>query len=234
MSAHRFLFYAPDFDAGADAVDLDGVEHHHLSRVLRLRPGAEIDVTDGRGLVAACRVSDVAAARSRLSVVSRRRVEPPAGLTLALALIRKDRFAQAVEQCIELGVTRVLPFSTSGSRPGRMSTAARERLSRVAVSALKQSGRAWLPEMADAVSFDGLLEAVSACPRVLAGEQGAPAPPRGTTGDAMALVGPEAGFSADERGALERAGVRFVSVSPHRLRSETAAVALVAALTLGD
>lgn len=233
MSAHGFLFYAPDMDEHAATVDLDGDEHHHLARVLRARPGMVVEVTDGRGRVAECRVEEVSASRSRLAVTSSARVQAPPALTLALALIARDRFTRAVEQCIELGVTRIVPFAPTASRLSRLRGGTRARLERVAVSAIKQSGRAWLPVIDEAIAFEGLLEAVSASPRAVVGEQGAPPPERGG-GPAVAVVGPEAGFTGPERAALADAGARFASVSRHRLRSETAAVALVAALALGD
>jgi 16S rRNA (uracil1498-N3)-methyltransferase len=235
MASHRFLFYSPHVDADAGIVELDGDEHHHLARVLRLGAGGEAFVTDGRGLMAQCRVEAVGDRRTRLSILSAVTDAAPRDLTLALALIKKDRFAQAFEQCVELGVTRLLPYAADGSRLKSVGAGTVARLERVAVSAMKQSFRSWLPRIDGPVGFDGVINAASRAGEVVVGAQGADPYPRVLRAQTtMVVVGPEAGFSDPEREALEARGARFVSVSPYRLRSETAAVALVAAVLYGD
>jgi 16S rRNA (uracil1498-N3)-methyltransferase len=102
---------------------------------------------------------------------------------------------------------------------------------------MKQSFRAYLPRLEAAVDFAALVEEVAAAPRALVGAQDAsraraPAPDPGAP--TLIVVGPEAGFADDEMALLQDAGAVPVSVSRHRLRSETAAVALVAALAQVD
>jgi 16S rRNA (uracil1498-N3)-methyltransferase len=237
MTSHRFLFYAPDTGAGSKAIILEGDEHHHLARVLRIRPGDDVYATNGRGLMAACRVESVDGSRAVLAVMSGHEQEAGPGITLALALIRKERFARALEQCVELGVTRVIPFAAAGSHLRRIGTGSVERLRRVAISAMKQSFRAFLPRVEAAVSFTALLDEVAAAPRALVGAQHGKRRaemPDGSSRATLVVVGPEAGFAEEEMAALEGAGAVPLSVSRHRLRSETAAVALVAALAQAD
>lgn len=235
MSAHRFLFYAPDAGRGDATVSLTGDEHHHLARVLRVAPGEEVFVTNGDGMIATCRVESVGEACTALAVTATETEAGGVDLTLALALVRKDRFAQALEQCVELGVTRVLPFTADRSQVHRYGEGTMSRLRRIAVSAMKQSFRARLPEVADPVGFEAVVAAATAADCVVVGDREAPharKPVGGTS--VLAVVGPEAGLTTVEIGALVGAGARLASVSRHRLRSETAAAVLVAALAQRD
>jgi 16S rRNA (uracil1498-N3)-methyltransferase len=235
MSSHRFLFYDPDTKATDATITLEGVEHHHLARVLRVRPGEDAFVTDGRGLMAECTVETVGPESTVLAVRKAQREADPPEVTLALALLKKDRFAQALEQTVELGATRCLPFSAECSKVDRYGSQTLARLRRVAVAAMKQSFRPWLTRVEEPVGLDGVLAAAGEADDVVVGMQGgqrwsAQTPARHT----LAVVGPEAGFAPGEAEALRGAGGRLVSVSRHRLRSETAAVALVAAILHRD
>jgi 16S rRNA (uracil1498-N3)-methyltransferase len=235
VPSHRFLFYCPEADAGAPSVTLSGDEHHHLARVLRVRPGETVYVTDGRGLLGECRVEDVGGDDASLSVLSWRREEPVPDLALALALIGKERLVRAFEQCVELGATRLIPFAASQSHLGRVGKGTVSRLERVAVSAMKQSFRAHLPVVDPPVDFAALIDVVSRADVAFVGDQhGERLPEARPRGDTVVVVGPEAGLSPDELERLREAGARSVSVSRHRLRAETAAVALVSALAQGD
>ncbi len=234
MTFHRFLFYASDAQAGDNAVELTGDEHHHLTRVLRISCGESVHVTNGRGLLAGCTVERVGERKTTLVVGASRVVEAPRPVTLALALLKKDKFAQALEQCAELGITRCLPFAAEKSHLRRYGDGTLERLRRIAVTAMKQSFSPWLTEVTDPVDLSGVLEYGRGADVMILGEQGAPPMPADTMGDAVVLVGPEAGLTETELEAVRGVGAQPMSVSRRRLRSETAAVALVAALLRED
>jgi 16S rRNA (uracil1498-N3)-methyltransferase len=150
-------------------------------------------------------------------------------LALAVALMRKDRLAQALEQCSELGITDFVPFASRRAHVARVGSGTIARLERVAVAAMKQSFRAHLPRVHSTAAFDGLLEYAGSFENVLVGEQagGRIAPP--LRGDTLVIVGPEAGLDERELAGLASAGAERVTASRHRLRTETACVALVAA-----
>jgi len=213
-------------------VEFRGDEHQHVARVLRSNPGDTLLVTNGGGVVLECRVTRIGDGSTSADVVAvRSREREPRGLLLALAIMRRDRFEQAFEQCVELGITACVPFAARGSKPGEFAPHCAARLRRIAVSAIKQSFRAWLPVVFPAVTFDALLERVRAMPHVIVGAAEAPPLlPCAGGGDVLAIVGPEAGLTAEECAALRATGAVFASVSKYRLRSETAAVALVSAL----
>jgi 16S rRNA (uracil1498-N3)-methyltransferase len=237
MSAHRFLFYQPDATPETTELTLGGEEHDHFSRVLRRKSGDTLYVTNGRGLIAECVAFDVGKNRTRASVKRIIRDHgPPADLVLALAVIRKDKFEQAFEQAVELGVTGCIPFLSANVRyPDGYSKRFLERLGKIAVSAMKQSFRAWRPGVVEPVPFDALVSIARRTRRVVVGEAGAAGPAaRNPFENTTVVVGPEAGLSHDEITALRRAGAETAAVSPGRLRSETAATALLAALVRDD
>jgi len=235
MTSHRFLFYDADTAAESATVTLSGDEHHHLAHALRYSPGDVVHVTNGRGLIVECRVEAVGRSTTVAEVVSVVEDNPPEHeLVLALGAIKKDRFEQAFEQCVELGITRCVPFVSDNAHMRSYSSRFLSRLHKIAVSAIKQSYRSYLPHIGEPISFDQLLSAANKMTRVVVGDRAAPpARPRGDE-DTLLVVGPEAGLTDEETLALESAGAEFAGVSRHRLRSETAAVALVGAMWRGD
>jgi 16S rRNA (uracil1498-N3)-methyltransferase len=140
-----------------------------------------------------------------------------------------------LEQCVELGITRCIPFVAQRAHHKTYPPGFLTRLRKIALAAMKQSFRSFLPEIDDPVSLDELLLAGEAVHRFVVGGQGdPPVQPRSAGESVLAVVGPEPGFTDQERTALVDAGATFASVSSARLRSETAAVALVAALGRPD
>lgn len=177
----------------------------------------------------ALKVSKVSTEVETVSVREDNSPEPP--LILALAMLKKDRFERALDQCVELGITRCIPFGADKSQFKTYSSGFLSRLEKVALAAMKQSFRSFLPVVDRPVGFDGLTDLCAVVDRVVLGGQGAPpVAPRAPGEKVMVVVGPEAGLTQEETAALVTAGAREGSVSPFRLRSETAAAALVAAL----
>lgn len=228
---HEFLFYAPELNPGDADVTLTGEEHRHLTRVLRFSVGDETSVTNGRGLIVRARITDIERDATKLSVESTLRddVDFP-HVCLALALIKKDRFEQAVEQCVELGATAFRPFVAERSHLREVGDGFVERLQRIAVSAMKQSLHSILPEIHAPMTFPDLVAATESYGTIIAGDQDTGTPLPAAAGSTLVIVGPEAGFTAAEQVALTSAGTVFAAISPYRLRSETAAAALVAAV----
>jgi 16S rRNA (uracil1498-N3)-methyltransferase len=229
--SHRFLHYSTSLDAKARECELTGEEHHHVSRVLRMRPGDATFVTNGRGVIAECIVDSSGGGRTLLTVERVLDTETAVPeLTLAAAVLKKDAFEQIVRQCTELGVTRFIPYHAEKCHLPGYSRRFAERLGKIAVEAMKQSFRAWLPVIEEARTFADLAGAVDRYDGVVVGDPDAP-PLVGTAGvRVLVVVGPEAGLSAAETGRLRDTGCMFASAGPGRLRSETAAAALVARL----
>ncbi len=235
MSSHRFLFFDAGSRPDSTTVTLTGDEHQHLAYSLRCAPNDVVFVTNGCGLILECRVEAVARSATVAGVVAVVENHPPGPeRILALGTIKKDKFERAFEQCAELGITRFVPFVSEHARLKAYSGRFMSRLRKIGIAAVKQSFRSVRPAVDDPVTFEELLVTVRAVPRVVVGMQESPPPPPFGEQDTLVVVGPEAGLSAAEAKSFEDAGVRFAGVSPHRLRSETAAVSLVAAMWRGD
>jgi 16S rRNA (uracil1498-N3)-methyltransferase len=248
MSERFFLATPPQ---GGSAV-LDGDEARHLARVLRARVGDVVTLFDGRGRAWQARVTRIARDTVELEAVEPNAVEPntvarfagepappPAAprLTLAVALPKGERQKWMVEKLTELGVARLVPLETArGVAEATASAAA--RLERQVIEACKQCGRDTLMEVAAGRPLDRVLADLPAGARGVIAHPHAPpleaaAVQAGAT-EVIALVGPEGGFTAAELAAADRAGAVRVSLGPHILRVETAAIALAARLVPAD
>jgi 16S rRNA (uracil1498-N3)-methyltransferase len=238
---HRFRA-SPD-DLAAGRVRLRGGELRHLRDVLRLGRGARVEVFDGEGRAAVAVVGAIDRAAAELTIVapSERKSESPLSLTLAVGLAKGAKLDWIVEKTTELGVARIVPFTSARAVPDAASSASKlERWRRIAAAAAAQSGRAVCPVIEEASSFAALLERAAAHERaVLFWEESRerlrtalPATPRSV----LVVTGPEGGFSADEAAAAARAGVAIATLGPRTLRAETAAIAavVVAQLAWGD
>ncbi len=218
-----------------DAVFVTGEDGHHLQRVRRLRTGERVTAADGNGAWRAYVVARIAQGALSLTAdgtVHREPVLAPA-LAGALALSKGPKPEAVVSGLTELGVDLILPFRSARSvvrwEGDRVPTAT-ARLRRVAREAAMQCRRARLPEIAEPVDVATL----ALHPGVVLGDPtGRPvaevaAPPEG---EWLAVVGPEGGLDAAEREQLTGGDkATTVAVGPHVLRTETAAVALAAAL----
>jgi 16S rRNA (uracil1498-N3)-methyltransferase len=209
------------FVGDLDAPVLDGADHHHLVRVLRLVPGTDVTAGDGAGGWRACRLTDGPALEIAGPSVGEPRPEPP--ITVAFALVKGERPELAVQKLTELGVDRIAPFVAGRSvvrwEPARADRQV-ERWRAIARQAAMQCRRTWLPEVAPAASF----AAVAALPgAVLADAAGGPP----TLARPVVLVGPEGGWTPDERAS----GPPTVRLGAHVLRAETAAITAGAILT---
>jgi 16S rRNA (uracil1498-N3)-methyltransferase len=198
--------------ADVHAPSPDGDVMHHLLRVLRLRNGESVTVTDGRGRWRQCVIAGGAVEPSGdVHVVERR---DPA-LTVAVAPPKGDRLEWLVGKCTEVGIDRVVLLDAERSVvrwKGERADKHLERLRRVAVEASMQSRRVWLPEITGPVPvLDVVRSAAIAEP---GGERLGP-------GVTTVAIGPEGGWSPAE---LAAAGSR-VSLGDQILRVETAAVA---------
>jgi 16S rRNA (uracil1498-N3)-methyltransferase len=237
MNAHRFLFYDPDASGESLKVSLVEEEHHHFTRVLRNKEGQRFYVTNGRGLIAECEAIEVKKDITRAQMKDIVSDNPPAAqFVLALGVIKKDKFEQAFEQCVELGITGCIPFVSSNTQVKHgYNKQFLARLDKIALTAIKQSFRAWRPGVVEPVSFENLVSMTGRTRKVFVGEEGAPpVQARNPMENTMVIIGPEAGLSHAELRALRGEGGIPVAATKGRLRSETAAVAVIAGVAGSD
>ncbi len=219
MTIHRF-FVDPG-TAVDDRFPLPEALARQVTRVLRLREGAEIVVLEGDGQEVRCRL-----AGSWLEVLSRAPSggEPVHRLTIAQALLKGDHLEPVIRQGTEVGVSRFELMVTERCVARDISPARLARLRAVAREAAEQSERGLVPEVMPPFP---LLEVIGPGSVVLLERSGGArlseiAPPE------RLLIGPEGGFSSEEANAALQAGAAVASLGPRILRSESVAVAAAA------
>jgi 16S rRNA (uracil1498-N3)-methyltransferase len=244
----RRRFYAPPsaFTPGIDRVDLASDEARHLRDVLRLKPGDEVYVFDGAGKEFHCHVEESRRDTAHLKVISEvepARPESPLQLTLAVALLKGEKFDLVVQKATELGVTRVVPVITKHAdiRLRDESDAVKRvvRWQRIALEAAKQSGRAVVPQVDSPVAFGSLIQTAAsdgAIPCLMFSEregQSLREAAKNLPSEVSmitALVGSEGGWANEELEAARDAGWAIVTLGGRTLRAETAAIAVAVLL----
>ncbi|MGE3173212.1 MAG: 16S rRNA (uracil(1498)-N(3))-methyltransferase [Planctomycetota bacterium] len=227
MARRYFIDELPD-DGGAVLV---GDTAHHLATVLRVRPGDAIVLADGRGGSCEATVERVGGGKVALQAGPIAREPAPAfRLHVAFAPPRWTRADWLFEHGTELGVTTFWPLWTERTRPQGGRTDRWDKLIRAAAG---QCDRSWLPEVRPVTELAAFL-ADPALPerRFVGAGDGSPLPAELDAANAALLVGPEGGFTAAEQQAIAAAGFAAVSLGPHVLRTETAALVGAAALGL--
>jgi 16S rRNA (uracil1498-N3)-methyltransferase len=206
--------------ADVEAPEPDGDALHHLRRVLRLRPGELVTVTDGAGAWRACVFGSDGVDPSG---DVQREPAPDPQLTVAVAPPKGDRLDWLVAKCTEVGIDRLVVLDAGRSVvrwEGERVERQLARLRRIAVEAAMQSRRVWLPAIA------GPSAALDVLPGLAAAEPGGR---RLGDADTAVAVGPEGGWTPDELAAA----ADTVSLGANVLRVETAAVVAAVRLVNG-
>jgi 16S rRNA (uracil1498-N3)-methyltransferase len=219
-------------------VTLGEEEAHHM-RVRRLETGSRVMLLDGLGRRGEGVLTQLAKRHATVSVDRAEDVLPPAPIHLLLPVADRDRMLWLAEKATELGVASWRPVLWKRSKnvtPRGEGTVFQQKARARMVSALQQSGGAWLPVMFPDASVE---QAIESKPDGVAVVLDADAPPMlhalvrtPTGGTPLAItiaVGPEGGFEPSERAALEAGGFFPASLGANVLRFETAAVAGIAA-----
>lgn len=219
-------FYSPDIET---TLCLPESDSQHCCRVLRMETGDEVFVVDGKGHRFTCRLLDNHPKHTSVEIVGREDIFPiwSNHITLMVAPTKNmDRMEWLVEKATEVGINCIVPVRCRYSERKEIK---RERLEKIAVSAMKQSLKAVLPEITEMMPLDKAVEAFTApqqyvgycsesIPRALLSHCYRP------NEDVIILIGPEGDFSPEEIAALIERGYKPVSMGDNRLRTETAAL----------
>ncbi len=209
---------------------------HHALHVLRLREGEEVTLFNGRGGEFACRIASLRKKALLADVLQHRPVEREAPLRMVLVqgVSSGERMDFTIRKAVELGVAAIHPVLAAASvaRPKGERAAARiEHWQRIAISACEQCGRNRIPEVHALVPVQDIPKTQSLKILLSPGAELRLSQIAGKVADAVTLAaGPEAGFNAAEEASFADAGFVPVSLGPRVLRTETAALAALAAL----
>lgn len=219
-------FFAPDIENSDTLPESDS---QHAVRVLRMKAGDAIEVVDGKGHRFLCRIVDPHPKHAIVEIIERTDLPLVWSNKIIIGIAPTkhiDRMEWVVEKLTEIGVNRIVPLRCRHSERKELK---RERLEKIAVSAMKQSLKATLPaidEMTDFRRFVSVIETqqrfIAYCDDMFARKLLAKEyhPDLDTT----ILIGPEGDFSADEVKLALDNGFCPVTLGDNRLRTETAAV----------
>lgn len=229
MTRRRFFAPPSAFNFSKRAVTLTSDEARHLREVLRLKPGDEVHVFDGAGKEFRAIVSQARRESAELELhdeIHSARPESPLHLTLAVALLKGEKFDLVVQKGTELGVNRFIPLTTryADIRLRDAADAAKRvaRWQRIALEAAKQCGRAVVPGIEDPLSFADVIRENSCV--LFSEREGQPLNTDSKPTNLIALVGSEGGWSDEELDQARAANVPIVTLGGRVLRAETAAI----------
>jgi 16S rRNA (uracil1498-N3)-methyltransferase len=236
-------FFVEDIDPHDESIVIRGSEANHIIRVLRMGPGDRLILMDRKGSRFQCSIESLRAHEVRV-ILEKLLAAPrpsPVEIILCQALLKARAMDFVVQKASELGVDRILPFTSERTvvqADGHSRSAKLRHWREIALNAAKQSDRAAPAEIAPPCSLFDLAahwqqqevlkvilweaektEDLKALLKASA--------PRAT---AVGIVGPEGGFSPEEVKAVGDAGFSSVSLGNRILRAETAAITLVAVL----
>ncbi|MBE7178609.1 MAG: 16S rRNA (uracil(1498)-N(3))-methyltransferase [Mucilaginibacter polytrichastri] len=220
------LFYLPDI---TEQLCLTEEESKHAVRVLRLKEGDRVAVVDGKGAYFIAEISAVKTKRVDLAIVEKQEQFGKRNHRLHMLVAPTkniDRFEWFVEKATEIGIDEITPVICEHSERKDLRT---DRIDRVIISAMKQSVKAYKPQINEPVAFQSVIGSVSADIKAIAHcqENGRKKSIKEilVPGKSVAImIGPEGDFSPAEIDAALQAGFEPVTLGESRLRTETAAL----------
>ena len=222
----------------SDEIILKGDNYHHAANVLRLKKGEEITVCDGSGNDYTAVISKISDGEMICGVTdfSKNAGEPEIKITLFQGVPKGDKLSLICEKCVEAGVYEIISVDLTrcvSKITKKDFEKKRERLSKISLSAAKQSKRGRVPRIGELVTLDEMLSVKNGYdlflfPYELEETTSLKQVIRGFKGKTIALViGPEGGFSPDEAERITEAGITPVSLGKRILRTETAGMAAI-------
>lgn len=208
----RAIFYPEQIQ---DQIIIEDDQVHHLKNVLRVKEEEEVLVLNGRGLTARARVQTIKKKTIELEILSRETEAKETGIELAIGLPKKELFEDICRMAIELGIKKIYAVKCEYSQWKYQTS---ERLEKIMISACLQSNNPWLPEIESIESVENLLKLKKKIipMDIIMGKT----PQNIIVDETVLLVGPEAGFSEEERASFE--GLEIISLRGPILRATTA------------
>lgn len=229
-------------------INIEGDDVNHIAKVLRLRSGDEIQVSDGNGTEFICEIEDINKKLVLCKIIDsfKNLTEPPVKITLFQGLPKSQKMDLIVQKCVEIGVVEIQPVITERvvvKVDGKDISSKIERWNRIALEASKQSNRGILPKVLNPISFSEAVEKLKALdsaiiPYEKERSKGIKSSLK-ELGDINTLgifIGPEGGFEDNEIDTCIENGVAPVTLGPRILRTETAGfvASTIALYEIGD
>ncbi len=238
-------FYAPkeniDFRRSADGssarvnkITLDSDETRHLRDVLRLKESDSIQVFDGENSEYLCRIEKIGKRETVLEIVEK--IEPSAprsnlDLTLAVAVLKGDKFDLTIQKSVELGVTRFIPLITKRCDVKLKNADKKsERWKKIIIESAKQCGRADLMKISEPLEFEKFISLTDGAKILFAENGGESFNKIKKTEKITAAVGSEGGWEQSEIELAQKKDFQIITFGGRILRAETAVISVASIL----
>jgi 16S rRNA (uracil1498-N3)-methyltransferase len=226
------FFYKKDIETKPSNVVLDEDTSKHVVQVLRMQNGEQLQLTDGKGNLFTCAITDNNRKRCAVTIIqTANHKRPTTNVSIAISLLKNvNRFEWFLEKAAEIGVTQIIPLICTRTEKQNFKT---ERLQAILISAMLQSQQCWLPEMGEPVSYKKLLEdfgTLQELQKFIAHCEDENnkiilnAKSLNPSSSKLILIGPEGDFTKEEIDLALKNNYTPVSLGNTRLRTETAGV----------
>jgi 16S rRNA (uracil1498-N3)-methyltransferase len=223
-------FYAPKENFNKDKITLSLEETRHLRDVLRLCEGAKINIFDGEGKEFLCEIETIAKKETILKIVGEVAPSSPESdldLTLAVALLKGEKFDLVIQKAVELGVTKFIPMNTKRADVKLKDSEKKlERWQKIALEAAKQCGRAKLMQIELPQDFTKLIKSSEGAKILFSERNGAGFAKIKADKKITAFVGPEGGWDDSEIESASANGCQIITLGGRILRAETAVITI--------
>jgi len=234
------FFYTGNYDASSDGIVLDEDTSRHIVQVLRMKKGEKINLTDGKGNLLTCVISEDHKKHCAVSVESNIQGSKSKGnVAIGISLLKNaNRFEWFLEKATEIGVDEIIPLICERTEKEKFR---HERLHTILISAMIQSQQCWLPMLHEPIAYELLFrqeEVANVSQKLIAHcaeEEKVNLADliNETQRSQILLIGPEGDFTREEIDLAARHHFIPVTLGQTRLRAETAGVVAAAILKIG-
>ncbi len=217
---------------------ITGSDAAHIKKVLRMKSGDRIGLFDGMGFEYEARIENLLAGSIEVSITKRflSASESPVQIIVAQALLKDKKMDILARQLTEIGITKLIPFTSVRSVPRpdkKRLSARRKRWEKIAIEALKQCRRGHITEIGETINFNDIIKIDDGCDLKIVFWENESKPISDTVQQVhdrhyrkiLAVLGPEGGFTEKEIEDARACGFVTASLGPRILRAETATVA---------
>ena len=227
-------FYAPKENFDKDKITLSLEETRHLRDVLRLSEGANINIFDGAGKEFLCEIETIARKESVLKIIKEVAPVSPESeldLTLAVALLKGEKFDLVLQKAVELGVTKFIPMNTKRSDVKLKDSEKKTgRWQKIALEAAKQCGRAKLMQIELPQEFTKSIKSSEGAKVLFSERNGTVFANLKPDKKITAFIGPEGGWDDSELEFAASNGCQIITLGGRILRAETAVITIASLL----
>ena len=227
------FFYIGQYDGTQKEILLDEDTSRHVVQVLRMKAGELLNLTDGKGHLLTCEITDDNKKHCTVSVIDKKYKEQQAKkVSIANSLLKNtNRFEWFLEKATEIGVSEIIPLVCHRTEKEKFR---HDRMNAICISAMLQSQQCWLPVLHAPVEFEKVFSKISSEQKFIAHCDESSTKNNLSTfqpfNSSTILIGPEGDFTPKEIEIALQSGFQPVSLGETRLRTETAGVVAAAVL----